>query len=469
MSPINNIFNRVHRTSPNETVVRTESTTTVRTQPVRRFNIGTTLRNTAIGGAVGSALGGVALLTKFSIPLLGKVSSLAGVAKFGAAGAGIGVATAVLPVVAPSINRHPMLKAALTGAGIGASAGMFLPLLSPVFGAIAGAAIGAGVHLLKGRNDNDWRYNVGRSTGHACSGPGCGQCGAAGMPPTPFGPPPFGAAGPWDGGYRKPGLLSRLLGGNGQWRPISNVYTGQSYVGYGAGHAGMLGYGGMYGPSMMGGLGSNLTSPLVPNGMPRPQIQQPLGYAGVPGASPQMAGAPAATGPVTAGPAAAVRPRKPKKAKAPAKSRKPKKHAARRPARAARPVRPVRVPAGLGPVGQAQGLGLPQGLGMPQGVGLGMGMPQGTGLTNPSAFLGQGLGQALPFSGGSPFSAGRAFEAQAPALMGSSMLGMPGPGAIPTLTAAPAGLPAGAPSIPGLGVAPGLPGLDSAMPDIPGL
>lgn len=125
--------------------------------PAKKLNVSAALRNTAIGGAIGGALGGVAMLVKHALPLIGKVTSLGGIAKLAGAGAGIGLATAVLPVAWPELAKHPALKAAVTGAGIGSAIGTFLPIpmLGPVSGAIIGAGIGMAIHFMSDNNRNN--------------------------------------------------------------------------------------------------------------------------------------------------------------------------------------------------------------------------------------------------------------------------------------------------------------------------
>lgn len=136
-------WQRLTGTEP-KTVVRETSTTTITNDPGGSFNVGTALRNGGIGAAVAGVLGGVSLLGKVALPLIGKVGTLSGLVKLAGVGGALGIATAAIPLVAPRVRDSPAAKAALTGAAVGAAAGAVLPLLPiPV-----GAAVGAGVGLL---------------------------------------------------------------------------------------------------------------------------------------------------------------------------------------------------------------------------------------------------------------------------------------------------------------------------------
>ncbi|MEO6866862.1 MAG: hypothetical protein ABI200_02455 [Gaiellales bacterium] len=72
------------------------------------FHAGTLLKGAGIGAAVGGVLGGVALLGKIAIPLLGKVASLGGLLRFGLIGGAIGLAVAGVAMVvhASSLRRN---------------------------------------------------------------------------------------------------------------------------------------------------------------------------------------------------------------------------------------------------------------------------------------------------------------------------------------------------------------------------
>lgn len=116
-----------------------------------KVNVRDAIRNVAIGGAAGGVLGGISMLGKISLPLIGSVAGLGGIARLAGVGGAVGLGIAALPVIAPMVNKSPAAKAALLGAGIGAAAGAVLPLLPMPLGAIAGAAIGLTVHALKNR------------------------------------------------------------------------------------------------------------------------------------------------------------------------------------------------------------------------------------------------------------------------------------------------------------------------------
>lgn len=134
---------RLTGTEP-KTVVRETSTTTITSDPGGGFDVRTAIRNGGIGAAVGGVLGGVSLLGKVALPLIGRVGSVSGLVRLAGVGGALGVATAAVPLLAPAIRRSPAAKAAVTGAAIGAAAGALLPLL-PI---TVGAAVGAGAGLL---------------------------------------------------------------------------------------------------------------------------------------------------------------------------------------------------------------------------------------------------------------------------------------------------------------------------------
>ncbi|MCW2925749.1 MAG: hypothetical protein JWM98_3153, partial [Thermoleophilia bacterium] len=134
---------RLTGTEP-RTVVEERSTTTVSSVAGGSFNFRTALRNGGIGAAIAGALGGVSLLGKVALPLIGKVASVGGLARLAGVGGAIGLATAALPIIVPALQRNPTAKAAAVGAGIGAAAGLVLPFV-PIW---LGAGIGAGVGLL---------------------------------------------------------------------------------------------------------------------------------------------------------------------------------------------------------------------------------------------------------------------------------------------------------------------------------
>src|SRR5688500_13013883 len=73
---------------------------------------GKVLRNGLIGDAAGGLLGGFSLLAKTSLPLLGKVTGLSGIARLAGIGGAVGIASAVLPTIWPKLNQYPLAKAA---------------------------------------------------------------------------------------------------------------------------------------------------------------------------------------------------------------------------------------------------------------------------------------------------------------------------------------------------------------------
>lgn len=148
-------WQRLTGTEP-KTIVRETSTTEISSHPGGGFDLKTALRNGGIGAAVAGALGGVSLLGKVALPIIGKVGSLAGLARLAGVGGAIGVATAALPLVADAARRSPATKAALTGAAIGAAAGAVLPLMPIPLGAAIGAGVGLLVHHRRNRPAPDY-------------------------------------------------------------------------------------------------------------------------------------------------------------------------------------------------------------------------------------------------------------------------------------------------------------------------
>jgi hypothetical protein len=145
-----NWWQRLTGTSP-QTVIRETSTTTITSS--KGLDIGEALRNGGIGAAVGAALGGASLLTKIAIPIIGKVGSVAGLARAATLGGAIGVGATALPFVIDYAKDRPAAKATLIGAGVGAAAGFVLPLLPTTIGAAIGAGVGYAIH--RARNSND--------------------------------------------------------------------------------------------------------------------------------------------------------------------------------------------------------------------------------------------------------------------------------------------------------------------------
>ena len=78
-------WQRLTGTEP-KTVVHESSTTTISSTPGGSFNLKTALRNGGIGAAVAGALGGVSLLGKVALPLIGKIGSVGGLVKLAGVG-----------------------------------------------------------------------------------------------------------------------------------------------------------------------------------------------------------------------------------------------------------------------------------------------------------------------------------------------------------------------------------------------
>lgn len=140
-----NWWQRLTGTEP-KTVITETSRTEVTSVEGGSFNLRAALRNGGIGAAVAGALGGVSLLGKIALPIIGKVGSLGGLVKLAGVGGALGVATAAIPLVAPKVKESPAAKAALVGAGIGGVAGAILPLMPTWLGAAIGAGVGLLVH-----------------------------------------------------------------------------------------------------------------------------------------------------------------------------------------------------------------------------------------------------------------------------------------------------------------------------------
>lgn len=145
------LLQRLFGTEP-KTVVKETSVTTIVNDPGTGIDWKTALRNGGIGAAIGGALGGVSLLTKVALPLIGKVGSLAGVARLAGTGGAIGAAIAAVPFLVDVSRRNPTAKAAIIGGSIGAAAGAVLPFLPVWLGAAAGAGIGLVAHKVTSYN-----------------------------------------------------------------------------------------------------------------------------------------------------------------------------------------------------------------------------------------------------------------------------------------------------------------------------
>ncbi len=201
-----------------------KSTVTVESRPVPALpGVSTVARNGAIGGAVGAAVAGVSWLGKIGIPLLGKVSSLAGVARFAGLGAGIGIAATVVPALWPRTEGRPALRAALVGAGVGGGLGSLVGIGGAVVGAAVGAGVGLGIHAIRRFGDDDY--------GNGYWGNPCGI--------------PVGCAPPMS--FQQPSLWDRLTGRTPSY-PVSWYPQGYpgfgGYPAFGMGASPYLGYGG---------------------------------------------------------------------------------------------------------------------------------------------------------------------------------------------------------------------------------
>ncbi len=366
-------WQRLTGTEP-KTVVTETSRTEIVNDPGGSFNLKTALRNGGIGAAVAGVLGGVSLLGKVALPVIGKVATVGGLAKLAGVGGGIGLATAALPLVAPKVRDSPTAKAALLGAGIGAAAGAVLPLVPiPI-----GAAVGAGVALLvKHRKDHPSPVHTqypgyraypgyvpaGTSSGDVVPGapgaglvpvsPNYGMYGQTAINPYAMGS--FGAPAP---GYTPAGSWGS---------PYGSAYGASPY--------GASPYGASpYGPNPYG---YGMTLPATAG-----QVQQPV-------ATPAVAPTPA--------PAA-----RPAAAKAPVRTK------AKTFTDGAGNLRQVGTGKILKPTTRVAPSGIdtvPAGMAAPVGYGaptadLGQ-------LTSPGSYL-PGMAGALPFAGGSPFTAGAA-------------------------------------------------------------
>lgn len=275
-------WQRLTGTEP-KTVVRETSTTTITNDPGGSFNVGTALRNGGIGAAVAGVLGGVSLLGKVALPLIGKVGTLSGLVKLAGVGGALGIATAAIPLVAPRVRNSPAAKAALTGAAIGVAAGAVLPLLPISMGAAVGAGVGLLVHHRRtnpattypgypGYRAYPGYVPVGTAPGDLPPHPGM-------VPVTPnYGMHVGAAVNPY--GYGMPA---------GYGQQVGSPYG--AMAGYGATH-GYGGYGGYgYGPSMslpmQAGQGQQVGRPAaapITGPATRPATARPAGVARHPGA-----------------------------------------------------------------------------------------------------------------------------------------------------------------------------------------
>jgi hypothetical protein len=193
------LLQRVFGTEP-KTVVHETSTTTIVNDPGVGIDWKTALRNGGIGAAIGGALGGVSLLTKAALPFIGKIGSVAGLARLAGTAGVLGAATAAVPFLIEASRNSPKAKAAIIGGSIGAAAGAVLPFLPVWLGAAAGAGIGLVVHNARQHRDD---YPVSPYPGYVAS-PGWVPYGSNGQGMVPNGMtqvvPSFGAGYP-NAGY----------------------------------------------------------------------------------------------------------------------------------------------------------------------------------------------------------------------------------------------------------------------------
>jgi len=369
-------WQRLTGTEP-KTIVTETSRTEITNDPGGSFSWKTALRNGGIGAGVAGVLGGVALLGKVALPVIGKVVSVAGLAKLAGVGAAIGIATAAIPLIAPKVKESPAAKAALVGAGIGAAAGALLPLLPiPI-----GAAIGAGVGLLIHHRKNHPVTNPTEYPGYRAY-PGYVPAGTSqGDSPVPAGLVPVT---PNYGSYAGTAMNPYATGSYGY--PASG-YTQGYGQGYGTQGYGSVPYGVAVNPYATGvaaspyGYGSLAATP--------GQVQQPA--AAAPAAAPK--------------PAAVRRPKATKAAARPKAKTFTDKLGNVRQVGTGTIVRAAKATPGIGRVqaGTAAPVGAtaPAGYGVPTTAGATGGLAE---LTNVGSYV-PGMSSALPFSGGSPFAA----------------------------------------------------------------
>ncbi len=343
-------WQRLTGTEP-KTVVRETSTTEITSVPGSSFNLKTALRNGGIGAAVAGVLGGVSLLGKVALPIIGKVGSVAGLAKLAGVGGAVGLATAALPLLADKASTNPRLKAALVGAGIGAAAGALLPLIPLPIGAAIGAGVGLLVHHKRTHPDPVHTQYPGYRAypGFVPAGTAPGDAVPNGLVPVT---PNYGMYGPT------------------AMNPYAMGFPGYPAPAYGLPSGVPAGYG--YGASPYGANSYGMTLPATAG-----QVQQPVGApAAAPVAMP--ATRPAAKAPVRT------------KAKTFTDTAGNVRQVG-----TGKIVKPTTRPAAGVRTGAA-GISAPVGA-LPT-AGLGQ-------LTSPASYL-PGMAGALPFAGGSPFAAG---------------------------------------------------------------
>ncbi len=272
-------WQRLTGTEP-KTVIRETSTTEVSSVAGGTFNFKTALRNGGIGAALAGALGGVSLLGKVALPIIGKVASLGGLARLAGVGGALGIATAALPLLAPKIQESPAAKAALTGAAIGAAAGAILRLVPISIGAAVGAGVGLLIHNRRNRPAPDYTTYPGyvARPGYAPVGTAPGDMVPNGLVPVT---PNYGS---------QVGMAANPYGIGGYGYPQAGY--GAPQMGYG-----QQGYGQMqspYGQTMSPYYGNSLPMQAQQQQQQQPGAQQPMAQAApAPGATaPAASGAP---------------------------------------------------------------------------------------------------------------------------------------------------------------------------------
>jgi len=380
------LLQRLTGTEPS-TVIKETSTTTVTNRS--GFSLSNALRFGGIGAAITGALGGVSLLTKISLPLLGKVTSAAGLGRLALMGGAVGVAAAAAPFVLDKAKTSPALKASLIGAGVGAAAGLVLPIIPMWLGAGVGAGVGLLVHAIRNRSTSGYPAMPGYNAypGYQPYGTSPGASYANGLVPvTPN----------YSGAYASAGMNGMLPYGSS-----ASTYPGYAPAGYGYGAA-------------------QMTLPAQAQG------QQQMGVAPQ-GFAPQGMASQATMPPSVAKPAAA----KP----AVAAGKTPKGKSFTDGAGNLRQVgtgKILRAAAGASAAMPTTGAMNPSSLAMTAAAGQGS-------LASPSSYL-PGMASALPFQGGSPFTAGSAALSQLGSGYPQAMSGATaaaGAGNSPTLTGLP--------------------------------
>ena len=275
------LLQRVFGTEP-RTIIRESSTTTVVNEPGVGIDWKRALRNGGIGAAIGGALGGVSLLTKAALPFIGKVGSVAGLARLAGTAGVLGAATAAVPFLVEASRTSPTAKAAIIGGGIGAAAGAVLPFLPVWLGAAAGAGIGLMVHNARQHRDD---YPVSPYPGYVAS-PGW----------VPYGTGP---------GMVPPGMTQVVPSFGAGYPNMGYPGAGYPAAGYPVMGSPMNGYGSM-GYGVPTGYGMALPMQATAAAGVAPGVRAPGMVAGAPG---MVAGAPAPTGGVpTSAPGATAQP-----------------------------------------------------------------------------------------------------------------------------------------------------------------